>query len=110
MNKLLKKDLEINDFNGNPIKVNVAIRSYRGKATALQLDEPDGPYGTVSLFAANHSEQLPPNQCFVKDYSENEHMIPQLVAAGIINLVEDAHPSGYPLYEIVDFDKATDFE
>ena len=79
---------------GNTYTVTVQKSEYRINGTpAISLVSTDGePFCTVSVNMPD-SEFLPPDTFFVKGWSENESIIPQLVAQNVIRLRADIAPS-----------------
>lgn len=79
---------------GNTYNVNVQTDKYRdGDSLAVALVEESGEaFAMISTNFPPMSSKLPPNVFYCKDWSENESIIPQLVAKGIIRRRDDIPP------------------
>ena len=71
--------------------------SEAGGSTAIYLvDAVDGePVATATVNVEGVSENLPPSEVLIKDYSENEGMMDALVAAGLACDTGRRVPTGY---------------
>ena len=71
--------------------------SEAGGATAIYLvDTADGePVATATVNVEGVSENLPPSEVLIKDYSENEGMLGALIRAGLIEDTGRRVPTGY---------------
>lgn len=64
--------------------VQLKIGTYANGGTAVMLETTDGePFGTISVWFPE-SQGLPRDVVYVKDWSENEPVVPLLVDAGMI--------------------------
>lgn len=80
---------------GDTYNVTLARSTYRiGQALNVTLtNSSDGsPFATVSVNLPPHSERLPNNVFYCKDWSENATIIPQLEAQGLIRHRTDIAP------------------
>ncbi len=71
---------------GNEEQVIIKDGKYGNGATAITLiSVSDGqPYATISVNITGESEKLPKNEFYVKDYSENEDIVRQLIQQQIL--------------------------
>lgn len=84
----------INLFGTN-YNVTLSRHTYMdGKSLAVGLnDASDGSsFAYISVNLPPHSAQLPPDTFYCKDWSENETIIPQLEAQGLIKPRHDITP------------------
>lgn len=73
--------------------LNVEFATYANGRTAIQLIGEDGPFAVATV---NIPEAiLAPDEVLIKDYSENEGMLQTLVTAGIVQVTDRGHRSGW---------------
>lgn len=74
-------------------KTTLSLSKYRnGNGLAVALMDEEGPFAIISVNFPPHSATLPPNVFYVKHWSENEPIVPQLMAQNIIRLRDDIPP------------------
>lgn len=98
-------------FTGIPFSGVIKRHQYQSgnKAVALILedDSPEDrgePLATLT-FNPHQPVALGPNECVIKDYSENEGVFAQLIALGVVRDTGKRVPSGFvvaPIAEIVE--------
>jgi hypothetical protein len=71
---------------------NTKLGKYSNGNTAFELWDKEGPIATCTV---NLGQKLPPDQAYIKDYSENEGMMLSLVNAGIVLYMINLMPSGF---------------
>ena len=72
-------------------------------ALALQAYDEEGPFATLSTNLPL-SKSLPKNQCFFKNWSENDGFLEQLEAQGLVKRVGPSMQTGFvsaPLVEVL---------
>jgi len=73
------------------------------KALALAVYDDEGPFCTLSVNLPE-SGALPKNQCYFKNYSENEGFLEQLETQGLVKRLNLSVQTGYvtvPLVEVL---------
>jgi len=87
-----------------PDEVDIVKEAYvNNGALALEAYDKEGPYCTLSV---NFPESacLPKNQCYFKNWSENEGMLERLEAQGLVRRLGPTMASGFvqaPLVEVL---------
>lgn len=72
--------------------VQLKLGQYRDGSTAIQLETTEGePFATISVWFPE-SAALPRNVTYVKDWSENERIVPVLADAGWITEAPEYPP------------------
>ena len=71
------------NFNGE--ELTPVIGQYANGQTSIQLNDSDGmAYMTASVAIEHEMVQVGPDDVIIKNYSENEGILPELFYAGII--------------------------
>lgn len=72
---------------GKTYHVNLVEGKYYNRTTAIQANDKEGPFCTLSVNLPE-SELLPPGAFYAKTWSENTGFVEQLLAQGVIEPVE----------------------
>jgi len=83
----------------------VLLKQYVCGELAVVLETEDGPLAKLSVWIAEKSIQLPPNQFYVKTWSENEQIVADALASGLFKVIDPVGvATGWvtvPLWELI---------
>ena len=78
------------------------VDKYSNGNTAIELADEEG---TVAIATVNLADgNLPEDQAYIKDYSENEGMLQALKDAGIVKRVIGNKASGFVIFPLCELD------
>lgn len=81
------------EFAGETWLVKKAYYMDKDNLAVILVDEEESYVGTYAT--VNTHEDLPKNEAYVKDYSENEGMLDALKEAGLVHKITGGKPSGF---------------
>ena len=96
------KSMSLTCFGTN-YHCDIHFNQYQDGSPAIQLISPlEGPVCTCTVCLPDHTHLLQSGQCFIKTWSENEGVLEQLEAAGIVRDTGRIVPTGFCTASIAD--------